>query len=70
VAVAPEQHAKIIEPGDDALEFDAVHQKDRQGNFGFADVIEEGVLEVLCAIACHGLCFRFWLARPCARERS
>ena len=42
--VATQQHAEIIEPSDDALELHTVHQKNRERNFGFADVIEEGVL--------------------------
>src|SRR5215471_16256293 len=63
VAVASQQHAEVIEPRDDALQFHAVHEKDREGDFCFANVIEEGVLQVLCAVACHGLRFRFLLAR-------
>jgi len=42
--VATQQHAEIVEPGDHALQLDAVHQKDGERNFVFADVIEEGVL--------------------------
>jgi hypothetical protein len=42
--VATQQDAEIIEPGYHALELDAVHQKDGERNFVFANVIEEGVL--------------------------
>ena len=63
--IATQQHAEIIEPGDHALQLDAVHQEDGERNFGFADVIEEGVLQVLCAVGCHGRCFRFCTAGPC-----
>ena len=64
MAVATQQHAEIIEPGHHALQFDAVHQKDGERNFGFADVIEEGVLQVLCAIGCHGRCSVLCTAGP------
>src|ERR1700675_3952831 len=42
--IATQQHAEIIEPSDHALQLDAVHQEDGERNFGFADVVEEGVL--------------------------
>ena len=42
--VAPQQHAEIIEPGDHALQLDAVHQENGERDFAFADVIEKGVL--------------------------
>jgi hypothetical protein len=44
MAVAPEQQAEIVEPGDNALQLDSIDQKDRQWRFGLANVIEEGVL--------------------------
>src|ERR1041384_6011615 len=53
VPVPPQQHAEIIEPGDDALQFHAVHQKDGERNFAFADVIEKSVLEILRTVGCH-----------------
>jgi hypothetical protein len=53
VAVPTQQHAKIIEPGNDSLQLDAVHQENGERRFAFADVIEEGVLQILCAIGCH-----------------
>src|SRR5262249_55121388 len=53
VAVPTQQHAKIIEPGNDSLQLDAVHQEDRKRRLALADVIEEGVLQILCAIGCH-----------------
>ncbi len=46
-AVAAQQNAEIVEPGDDALQLDAVDQKDRQRDFLFSDMIEESVLQVL-----------------------
>jgi hypothetical protein len=44
MSIAPKQQAEIVEPGDDTLQLDAVHQKDRQRRLGFPYVIEEGVL--------------------------
>src|ERR1700677_4037450 len=63
--VAAQEHAEIIEPGHHALQFDAVDQEDGQRNFALADVIEECVLQILCAVGCHGRCFRFCTAGPC-----
>src|SRR5215831_1869992 len=63
--VAPQQHAEIIEPRDDALEFHAIHQKNGEWNFVFTDVIEKGVLKVLCAVGCHGRCSVLCAASPC-----
>jgi len=34
-------------------------------NFVFANVIEEGVLKVLCAVGCHGRCSVLYAADPC-----
>jgi hypothetical protein len=44
VAISPQQDAKVIEPGDDALKFHTVHQENGERNFGFAYVVEKGVL--------------------------
>ena len=44
MSIAPEQKAEVVEPGDDALQFDSVDQEDRERRLGFSDVIEEGVL--------------------------
>src|SRR6185369_7006242 len=57
--VPPQQHAEVIEPGDNALQLHSVHQKDGEGNFGFADVVEEGVLQILRTIGGHGRWFHF-----------
>ena len=65
MSVAPQQHAEIIEPGHHALKFDPVDQKDRERDFAFADMIEEGVLEILCAFGCHCRCSVF-----CSRLRA
>jgi hypothetical protein len=47
LTVALEENAEIIKPGDHALKFHAVHEKDRDRNFIFANVIEESVLKIL-----------------------
>src|SRR5690242_13897817 len=65
--VATQQHAEIIEPGDDALEFHAIHQEDSEWNFVFADVIEKSVLKILCAVGCHGRYPVLCTASPCPR---
>jgi hypothetical protein len=52
--VPSQQHAEIIEPGHNALQFDTVHQENSEWYFAFADVIEKSVLEILRTIGCHG----------------
>jgi predicted GNAT family acetyltransferase len=59
VAVPAQQNAKIVEPGHDALKLDAVHEKDRERNLGFANVIEKSVLQALRALCRHGLIVPF-----------
>jgi hypothetical protein len=63
--VATQQHAEIIEPRDDALEFHAIHQENGEWNFVFADVVEKGVLKILCAVGCHGRCPVLYAASLC-----
>src|SRR5262249_19087721 len=48
-----QQHAEIIEPGDDALELHAVHKKYGQGCFAFPYGVEENVLQVLFFVRRH-----------------
>jgi hypothetical protein len=68
MSVAAQQHAKIIEPRDDALQFYAIHQENGEWNFVFADVIEKGVLKVLCAVGWHGLIPFFAPRAPAPRS--
>src|SRR5437763_129148 len=42
--VASQQHAEIIEPGNDALQLHPIHQEDRERGLVLSDVVEEGVL--------------------------
>jgi hypothetical protein len=44
MAVPAKQNAEIVEPGDDTLQLHTVHEKYREGDFVFADVVEKGVL--------------------------
>ena len=47
LAVAAEQHAEVVEPGDDPLQLHPVHQEDRDRHLGLAHVVQERVLQVL-----------------------
>ena len=44
VPIAPEKNAKIVKPGHDPLQLDAVDEKDRERSLVFPNVIEKGVL--------------------------
>jgi hypothetical protein len=55
VAIATQEHAKIIEPGDDALQFHAVDQENSKWNFVFTNEIEKCILQVLRPFCCHFL---------------
>lgn len=45
VTVPAQQQAEVVKPGDNALQLDAVDQKNRQRRLGFANVIEKCVLD-------------------------
>src|SRR5580693_3090696 len=51
--VAAQQYAKIVEPGDDPLQFDAVDQEDRERNLVLTDKIEKSVLQILWPLRSH-----------------
>ncbi len=59
LAVAAQQHAEIVEPGDIALKLDAIDQEDRDRGFALADGIEKRVLKILLFFT-HGQ-FSHWL---------
>src|SRR6476619_3579521 len=67
VPVASQEHAEVIEPGHDALQLHSVHQEDRERCLVLANMVEEGVLEVLCAFGRHCRCSIFWLTGPFPR---
>jgi hypothetical protein len=45
--VTPQEHAEIVEPGNDTLKFHPVDQEDRYRNLCLADVIEKSILQIL-----------------------
>jgi hypothetical protein len=53
VAIPAQKDAEIIEPGDHTLKLDAIDKEYRQRDFLLSDVVKEGVLKVLRAIARH-----------------
>eukprot|EP01012_Entosiphon_sulcatum_P012987 TRINITY_DN18264_c0_g2_i1.p1 TRINITY_DN18264_c0_g2~~TRINITY_DN18264_c0_g2_i1.p1 ORF type:complete len:114 (-),score=16.66 TRINITY_DN18264_c0_g2_i1:365-706(-) len=54
VTVTAQQHAEIVEPGDDALQLHAVDEEDRQRNLLLPHMVEESVLEILSPLGGHG----------------
>jgi hypothetical protein len=44
LCVPSQEQAEIIEPGNNALQLDSVHQEDRDGYLLLADVIEKRIL--------------------------
>ena len=66
--VALEKDTEIIEPGDDSLKLDAVHEKDRDRHFSLAHMIEEDVLETVRSLASHA--FLYPCLPPPARGRA
>src|SRR5690554_4803743 len=60
LGVPTEQQTEIVEPRDDALQFDAVDEKDRHGDFLLTNVVEERVLQVLHLFTghCSASCLR------------
>src|SRR5882724_11046998 len=55
MAIAPQQDAKVIEPCHHALQLYTIHEKNRQRHLVFSDIIQERVLQVLCAFCRHDL---------------
>jgi hypothetical protein len=62
VTVPAQQHAKIVEPGYDALQLDTVHQKNCERRFIFSNVIEKRILKILRPVRRHGD-FPSWFGR-------
>ena len=60
--ISPQEHAEIVEPGHHPLQLHAIDEKNCEGDFCFTYMIKEGVLQILCAIGCHGRFFRFLFA--------
>jgi hypothetical protein len=53
VTVAAKQHAKIIKPGDNALELDPVNKENSQRDLVFSDKIEKRILKILWPVCTH-----------------
>jgi hypothetical protein len=51
--IPAQQHREIIEPGNHALQFHAVHQKHGDRGFALADMVQEHVLYVLRFFSGH-----------------
>ncbi len=47
VTVASQQYTEIVKPGDHALQLYPIHEEDREWGFALADMIEEGILQIL-----------------------
>jgi len=54
-AITAQQHGKIVEPGDNALQFHAIHQEHRNWDLVFAQVIKKRVLQIELFFLCHDL---------------
>src|SRR4051812_24922776 len=52
--VPTQQNGKIIKPGNDPLEFDTVHKKNRYRSFALPHMVQENVLNVLRLFVGHG----------------
>ena len=46
LTIAAQQDAEIVKPCNHALQLDPIHQKDGDGNFLLADMIEKDVLKI------------------------
>ena len=51
--VAFQQDRKIVEPGDDPLQLDAIHQKHGHRCVGLADIVQKQFLKVSALIIGH-----------------
>lgn len=81
VTVAPKQHAKIVKPRDDSLEFDPVNKEDGERDLVFTDKIEKCILKILWPVRTHrsepffvlgaqSRAYRSAKKLPCRRQRS
>ena len=63
--VAPQQNRKIVEPGNDALQFDTVHQEHRHRCLVLPHMVQEHVLNILRFFIGHSRSFLLSLYRRC-----
>jgi hypothetical protein len=55
VTVTAQKYAKIVEPGDNSLQLDAIDEKYSQRRLVFSHVIEKSVLQILLFVRSHDL---------------
>src|SRR3546814_3929067 len=65
--VAAEQQREIVEPGDDALQLDALDQEHGHRGLALSKGVEENILEILVFIG-H-ICLLFLAVKPRVRRR-
>jgi hypothetical protein len=65
VPIPSEQKTKVIEPADEALQFDAVYEKYCHRGLGLPNMVQERILKILCFFAGHEP-IPFVLGRLCA----
>ena len=53
MAVASQEHTKIVEPSDDSLQLHAIDEEDGERNLVFAHIVEKRILQVLSAFCRH-----------------
>ena len=59
MAIAAQENAEIVEPGDETLQFNAVDKKNRDRGLALAHVVQERVLQVLRFFPLRGRRRRF-----------
>jgi hypothetical protein len=71
VAIAAQKHTKIIEPAHNALQLDAIDEKNREWDFVLSHVVEESILKIGCAFDRHVYSYSlFFLASAPRRWRG
>src|SRR5690242_15871225 len=70
MSIPPEQNGEIVEPGNDPLQFDAVHEKYRYGSLALANMVQEHVLHVLGLLGGHGAVLLFFGGCKMAARRG
>jgi hypothetical protein len=68
MTIPPEQNGEIIEPGNNSLKFDAIHEENRDRSLAFSNVVQEHILHVLGLLGCHGTVLLF--VGGCARRHT
>ena len=48
MTITLQQHRIIIKPGNNALQFDTIHEEDDYSDMLLSDLIEEYILKILC----------------------